>query len=382
MIGWDIKDRIIGLWRQHKIFLLLLLAVIALAVIGFCFVASNQGFYRKPIAKITAVSETKDEQVKTYDGSIEQIDKQQLDAVLMNGPHKGEKIKLQNTTSYSQTFDSKYKVGDEVFVSLTEGGNKSIVSAQITDAKRDIYIAYAALLFLLFTLVIGGVKGARSLASLAANIVIFSAVIELYLHGFNLIGVATAASLLFIVLSILLVSGVNEKSASAILGTVVSTLFAMLVAVIVMAVTHNDGIHYEEMEFLTRPPKAIFLMEILIGTLGGIMDIAISISSAIAEMCRKNAAIGRKTLFKSGLTIGRDIMGTMANTVAFAYISGSLPLILLLLQNGYTAFNIINFNISLEIVRALVGGIGIVASIPITLYIAVMLLNRKKMEEA
>jgi uncharacterized membrane protein len=112
------------------------------------------------------------------------------------------------------------------------------------------------------------------------------------------------------------------------------------------------------------------------------MDIAISISSSLKEIYDKNPQIERKMLINSGMEIGKDIMGTMANTLVFAYVSGSIPIILLLLRNGFPISYIININLSLEIVRALTGSIGIVLSIPITIYTSVMLLKSYKIGEA
>jgi uncharacterized membrane protein len=156
----------------------------------------------------------------------------------------------------------------------------------------------------------------------------------------------------------------------------------MLITMVVIWITKANGIHYEEMEFLTRPPEQIFIIEVLIGTLGGIMDIAITISSAIKELYDKNPDMGIKRMIQSGMEIGKDIMGTMANTLVFAYISGSIPMILLWLKNGIPIFNIINININLELIRAFTGSIGIVLSIPITLYISVLLLRNNKIGEA
>lgn len=230
-------------------------------------------------------------------------------------------------------------------------------------------------------LLVGGLKGFKSLASVVLNVIIFSLVIELYIRGLNLIFVSVVASILFIVVSMSIVGGINKKTGSAIIGTLAATGLSMLITVIVISATHSQGIHFEEMEFLTRPPEQIFIVEILIGTLGGIMDIAISISSAIKEIYDKNPEIERKVLIKSGMEIGKDIMGTMANTLVFAYMSGSIPMILLWLKNGYPVVDIININICLEIIRALTGSIGIVISIPVTLYISVLLMKNKRIEE-
>lgn len=357
-----------------------IIAILLVAASIFCYylISTDEACYKKTIAKITSITETADQQTEDMYGNIEQIYTQQICAVIMNGVHKGEKIQLQNTTSYSEAYDLKLKIGDEVFVSLTQKGNTT-VSAKILDVKRDKYISYIVILFILLILLIGGKKGLSSLISLIANIIIFAIVIELYLYKCNLVFITSTASIFFIIISISLVCGINRKAVSAAAGTMAGTMLSMLIAVAVIMATHGNGIHYEEMEFITNfDYSQIFLAEILIGTLGGIMDIAISISSAINELYEKNPDIDRKTLINSGVEIGKDIMGTMANTLFFAYISGSIPMILLLLRNGCPIFNIIGFNISLEIIRALTGSIGIVISIPITLYISVMLVGRNK----
>lgn len=367
--------------RRNRCLFILLTSLIVASVVSYYFVSTNQVFYRKTIAKIISVTETKDSQIQDMNGNVEQIYMQQMKAIVMNGIHKGAEIQLQNKVSYSQAYDLSFKVNDEVFLSITEDDSGRIASANILDFKRDKYTAYIAIVFILLIIFIGGFKGLRSLISVMINIIIFSAVIELYLRGFNLLLVASIAGVLFILVSISLVSGINKKTVSAVVGTMLGTLLSMAIAIVVIYATNAKGVHYEELEFLTRPPEQIFIVEILIGTLGGIMDIAISISSAIKEIYDKDPGIGVKVLVKSGMEIGKDIMGTMANVLVFAYISGSIPMILLWLRNGYATFYIININISLEIIRALTASIGIVISIPVTLYISILLLRRNGIGE-
>lgn len=367
--------------RRNRCLFILLTSLIVASVVSYYFVSTNQVFYRKTIAKIISVTETKDSQIQDMNGNVEQIYMQQMKAIVMNGIHKGAEIQLQNKVSYSQAYDLSFKVNDEVFLSITEDDSGGIASANILDFKRDKYTAYIAIVFILLIIFIGGFKGLRSLISVMINIIIFSAVIELYLRGFNLLLVASIAGVLFILVSISLVSGINKKTVSAVVGTMLGTLLSMAIAIVVIYATNAKGVHYEELEFLTRPPEQIFIVEILIGTLGGIMDIAISISSAIKEIYDKDPGIGVKVLVKSGMEIGKDIMGTMANVLVFAYISGSIPMILLWLRNGYATFYIININISLEIIRALTASIGIVISIPVTLYISILLLRRNGIGE-
>lgn len=355
-----------------------LLIIVSILILGF--VSSNETFYNKTIVKITSVTE-KDSQVENSNGKVEPIKNQLIKAVIMNGNYKGKEIQLQNTSSYSQVNDLNLKVNDEVFVLIQDNASNQIISAKILDLKRDKYIVYIAILFILLILLIGGLKGFKSLTSVVINIIIFLSIIQLFLHGINLTLTAVIASLLFIVLSISIVCGINRKTLSAVIGTLAGTLISMLIAVLVIQVNHWSGVHFEEMEFLTHPPEQIFLMEILIGTLGGIMDIAISIASSIKEIYDKNPEIERKMLINSGMEIGKDIMGTMTNTLVFAYVSGSIPIILLLLRNGFPISYIININLSLEIIRAVTGSIGIVLSIPITIYTSVMIFKNNRIGE-
>lgn len=363
--------------KKIKNNLLVISLLLFFSILSFYFVSTNEAYYNKTIAKVTAITENIS-QTPTQNGQAEVIKNQKITAIIMNGIHKGSEVQLENKTSYSQAYDLNLKVNDEVFIRIQQNDYNQIISSKILDFKRDKYIGYITILFMLLILLIGGLKGFRSLTSVVINILIFSAMISLFLEGYNLTLIAIISSILFIIISLFIVSGVNRKTISAILGTIIGTFISFLITIFVMWLCHSNGIHYEEMEFLTHPPEKIFLIEILIGTLGGIMDIAISISSSLNEIFDQNPNIRTKDLINSGLEIGKDIMGTMSNTLVLAYISGSIPLVLLFLKNKFPFSYIININLSLEIVRALTGSIGIVLSIPITIYTSVILLRHRK----
>lgn len=364
-----------GNYRQRAVVTIFLVILSLGAVL---FVNNNEGFYARSIAKITAITETCTKQSVDIYGNSEQIYTQDIKAVVMNGVHRGEKITLSNNTSESQVFDTRYEVKDEVFISYREDAQKNIISAGILDLKRDRQLVYVLIIFVFLIVMIGRKKGLRSLASVSVNIMLSWVLIDLYAKRYNVILITAAAGLLFILISILLVNGINNKSFAAICGTIAGTLFSLLLTLAVILVTDGKGIYYDEMDFLAYDSTKLFIVEVIIGTLGGIIDIAITISSAVNEIYMKNPDIGVKMLASSGREIGKDIMGTMANVLVFAYISGSIPMIILWLKNGYSTFNIINYNLSLEVTRALTGSIGIVISIPITIYISVFLLTYKK----
>jgi len=361
--------------KNINIFIIVILAI-GICILSFYLVSTNEKYYQKPIAKITSITENNSQ------NDSSKIYKQQLKAVLMNGIHKGKKIHLNNTVTFSQAYNFKFKINDEVFVSLNLDENNEIISSSITQIKRDKYILYVFIVFVALILLIGKGKGLRSLGSVISNLFIFFGIIKLLFFGYNLILISSIASLLFVSISIAFVSGLNKKSLSAILGTIAGTLSAMLIAVIVISLTKTKGLGYQEADFIAWLPqktdstvKLVFLSGILVGTLGAIMDIAVCISSSISEIINENPIVSKKELIKSGMEIGKDTIGTMANTLFFAYISGSIPLILVLFYNGISIGGVIGINISLEIIRALTGSIGIVISIPLTVLISVGLLK-------
>jgi uncharacterized membrane protein len=365
---------------RNKKFLIILAALIIILSASYFFISNNERFYDKTIAKIISVDE-KSSESQDINGKIEKVKDQKIKAVIMNGSHKGEEIVLQNKTSFSQVNDLNLKVNDEVFVTINVGADNKIVSSQINDFKRDKYMGYIIMLFSSLILLIGGYKGFRSLCSVIINICVFLMLVETFQFGLGFIIASIAASILFIILSIAIVCGINKMAMSAIVSTLACTAIAMLISLTVIMFNNWNGIHFEEMEFLIHSPETLFLVEIAIGTLGAIMDIAISISSYVKERCDMKPDIEKDELLKSGMELGKDIMGTMTNTLLFAYFSGSIPLILLLIKNNYPISYIININLSLEFVRALTGSIGVVLSIPVSIYIAVFFMKNKKIGE-
>ncbi|OOM79409.1 YibE/F family protein [Clostridium sp. BL-8] len=366
--------------KINKKFFYIGAGLIIIFLFALYFISTNDTLYNKPIAKITSIVEDGSNK-ETDNGKIEPIKNQKAKAIIMNGTYKGKSIELNNLSSFSQVNDIDLKVNDEVFISIVDNDNKEITSAKILDLKRDKYLVYILSIFIALILLVGGFKGFKSLLSVIINIIILFTVISLFSMGYDLMMLSIIASLFFVIFSILIVSGKNKKSISAIVGTLIGTFISLLIAGIIISSNNWNGIHFEEMEFLTHPPEKIFFIELVIGTLGGIMDIAISISSAIDELYNKNPNIDTKTIIKSAREIGQDIMGTMANTLVFAYLSGSIPTILLLLRNEIPITYIININLSLEFMRALIGSIGIVLSIPITIFTSILILKKHMIGE-
>ncbi|MEN1967784.1 YibE/F family protein [Lentibacillus sp. N15] len=356
-------------------------------ILAVCFVASivfvhhNYAFYDRPIAKIV-----KTELVKTKDVTDEQHNKdklftQQIIAELKNGDAKGQRIHLTNTYSSSGAYDQEYHVGNDLFVSIDKNKNEhTYVTGSIKDVKRDKYVLLIAWIFIFILLLVGKRQGLFSIISLAVNATILTYALDVYVktQSSRLLVICGISVVLFTVISLLLVNGFNEKTYAAIIATLLGTLIAMLVTYLVMWITSENGLRYEEMQFLTRPYKMVFMAGLLLGSLGGIMDVAITMSSSIFGLYEATPSISDKALKTSGKEIGRNIMGPITNILFFVYVSGSIPMLILYLNNASPLTFSFSMNLSLELARALAGGIGIVITIPIALYTSIFFVKRKK----
>lgn len=355
---------------------------LAVLLIGsLLFVNNNYSFYDRPIAKVMeAHLEESNDVVDAY-GNEDRLFTQSIEAEVKNGAEKNRSIHLINEYSASGAFDQAYKEGDELFVWIdADTGKGGELTGTIQDVKRDKHILPIVWIFIFILLLIGKRQGFFSIISLILNAAILSYALDIYVENFNigLLIICGVTVVLFTITSLLLINGFNEKTYAAIIATLLGTFISFFITYAVLWLTGENGLRYEEIDFLSRPYKPVFLAGLLIGSLGAVMDVAITMSSSVFEMYENNHTIDNKTLKKSGLHIGRDIMGTMTNILFFAYISGSIPMLLLFLKNASLWGFTLSMNLSLELARALAGGIGIVLAIPIGLYISIFFVNRKR----
>ena len=355
-------------------------------IIALCFVASvffvthDYSVYERPIAKVIKTSLESTTEMEDMYLNEDRLYTQSIVAQLQNGEQKGQLIHLKNEFSSSGAYDQEYKVGNDLFVSIAKDKEGPELAGTIKDVKRDKYVVIVAWVFIFTLLIVGKKQGLLSVISLVVNAVLLSYALDFYMRtsGISLVWICGIAIILFTVLSLLLVNGFNEKTYAAIIATLLGTFSSLFITYLAMWVTGENGLRYEEMQFLTRPYKMVFYAGLFIGSLGAVMDIGITMSSSIFGLYEKNNDISVKALKASGLEIGKDIMGTMTNILFFAYISGSIPVILLYLKNASTLGFTLSMNLSLELARALAGGIGIVLTIPIGLYISIYFVNRKR----
>jgi len=356
-----------------------MIALVLLAVSSILFVWNNYSFYERPIATITDVTNYEEEHVIDQFGNEDTLYSQSINAKIRNGEHLGQIITLTNHFSASGAYDQGFLAGDDVFI-WVDSFEEQELTGSITDVKRDHYLVIIAWLFLFVLMAVGKRQGLYSALSLGVNGLILSFALDIYLQASNdwLLVICAISSILFTVITLLLVNGANEKTYTAILSTLIVTTITMALAYVVLTQLNNNGLRFEEMQFLTRPYQTVFMAGVLIGILGAVMDVSITMSASIFGMYEENEAIEESTLKASGLEVGRDVMGAMINIMFFAYISGSIPSILLYFKNHSPLEFIVSLNLSLELARALVAGIGIVLAIPVGLYLSLYFVRRRR----
>lgn len=247
-----------------------------------------------------------------------------------------------------------------MFASIDENtDDDKVFTGTIIDVKRDHYVMFAAWIFIFTLLFVGRKQGLFAVLSLAVNAALLSFALDIYIStsGISLLVICGVAIVLFTIISLLLVNGFNEKTYAAIVATLLGTFISFFIAYLAMLVTSEKGLQYEDIQFITRHYKMVFLAGLFIGSLGAVMDVAITItmSSSIFGLFEKNNKISLEALRTSGMEIGKDIMGTMTNILLFAYISGSIPMLILYLKNALPLGFTLSMNLSLELARALAG---------------------------
>ncbi|HLR11589.1 MAG TPA: YibE/F family protein [Sporosarcina sp.] len=244
-----------------------------------------------------------------------------------------------------------------------------------------------AMILCILMIAVGGKKGAKSFASLLLNFIVFIIMLFFIMDPtLNPILITLIASIVMICINLFFVNEVNEKTKLAFASTIVtlSILFSFILWITNLSMIQGFG----EEEIVELAPFSLEIgidfikitaAIVIISTVGAITDVAVAISSPMQEIKKHSPTIERKALFRSGMTIGRDILGTDTNTLLFAFIGSYLTLILLFKDLAYTIGEMINSKIFMgEVITILCASIGIAIIIPITAFVNAFYLTREK----
>jgi uncharacterized membrane protein len=299
---------------------------------------------------------------------------------MLEGPQAGQTVDAyMNGPGGSQTV-ADYKPGEAVVVTITDDQDGRGPVLSVSDRWRLPALEILVILFAASVVVVGGWHGVRALLALGLTIVVILRILlPLMIAGVPPVPLAVLSATGITVATILLTEGWNRSSAAAILGT---TGAIAIIGFLAAAVTAVMGFSYtagSDLAFLTTPSgqgldlRGILLGAIILGAVGVLDDVTVTQAVLVNEIAKTSGMRGPR-LFASGMGIGRSHIGATVNTLFLAYVGAGLPLLILLLvsaQPGALVFN--DELIATEIVRTVVGSLGIVAAVPLTTYIAVSL---------
>ncbi len=305
---------------------------------------------------------------------------QSLNVVVLTGRHKGDVMPV---TNYLGPLHEKLaKKGTVLTVTITEDSREEGYQISVVNYNYVWLIAAMLVLFAAAVILIGRRNGVMSLAGLVvtlAALVFF--LVPMWLKGYPAIPLTLGVCVYVAVFCFVLLGGITWKTAAAVLGTVACVLLAGGFALVCGRIAHVSGMNMEEAEWLLDESRAmkdvtlnvrgLFVSGILISSLGAVMDVSMSISSAVCELGVVDPSLTHKKLFASGMNIGRDMIGTMTNTLILAFVGTSLNLIIIMYAAGMQFYQLINNDdVIMELIRGIAGSMGLVLAVPLTAFIA------------
>ena len=353
---------------MKKIVLLLLMLIFTLPVF-----ADEPEILPSALGKVTRV-----EYVDMNDENISQT-KQQVEVKILKGEFKGESVILDNVLTGNPYYDIKLKKNTKVILHAEDNGSGAEFS--IEDIKRSGTLMWLAISFCALLVWIGRKKGLFSLVSIVITLLLITHVMSpMILFGINPVLASVLVCIISTAVTMYLVGGFNAKSTSAVFGAFLSLVFAGILSYITMYTAHLTGFSDENSMFLyTAHPEldfiSITIVTMVLATLGAVMDIAMSIASTVNEIYSVDKTKTVKELFMSGMNVGRDIIGTMANTLILVYLGGALPLILLASNIDMQKFFNLN-QVVTEVASALIGSIAIVICVPLPAFAAATMIKK------
>lgn len=294
---------------------------------------------------------------------------------MLSGEKKGEIFEA--TSSEGNLFGAVCEKGSKVIVIISTAGDSSLVSVYSLDRE---YVVYAFVgIFLLLICIIGGKNGIKSVLGLGFTMI---SIVYMYMpmiyRGFSPFWAAIIIVIITTIVDMYLIGGFTKKTVSAMLGTIMGVLCSGISAHlfgIAAGISGNNVSNIETLLFVGQNTKiqigGLLFSGILIASLGAVMDVAVSVASTINEIYEKNPSIGRKELFKSGMNVGKDMMGTMSDTLIMAYTGGSLSALVVNYAYDISYIQLVNsYSIGIEIMQGISGSIGIILTVPFVSMVA------------
>lgn len=329
--------------------------------------------------KAEVVAVTKDN--VTESGNL--VGNQEVVLKILSGTHKGEEVEAVSSSGY--LFGAHCTEGMKVIALVSESQGELAVSVYSADRGFAVYAMIG--IFVLCILVIGGKKGVASVGGLAFTMIcIFFLFLPMIYRGYSPILSAVLVVILTTGVTMCMIDGLTRKSAAAMAGTVLGVIVAGIFAWVFGKVTQITGYNVSDIEELIYVEQKtdirigeLLFSGILIAALGAVMDVGMSIASTLSEIQQKKPTLTGRELFASGMNVGRDMMGTMSNTLILAFAGGSLNTVVFIYAYHYQYMQIINmYSVGVELMQGISASMGVVLTVPFTSAIGAWMLTRKK----
>lgn len=310
---------------------------------------------------------------------------QLLLVTVRSGDYKGQQMQVYNYVG--PLYGGPLKVGDRATV-LISTYSDGTVNATVYEFDRLLPLCIVLVLFIAAAVAVGGRTGVKSLVALAVTLVcLFGVLLPSLMKGANTLLMTFIVCAYVAVVSLTIVGGVRKKTVCAMLGAVAGTALALLFGLLAQGLTRIDGLRIDDVEPLlqlrqTGTPiglRGLLVGGIVISALGAVMDVTMGIASSLSEVHAANPELSRRELFRSGMNIGRDMVGTMTNTLILAFLGSGFTLILYLYSLGLSPRQLLSSAyVSLEVVSGVASSVGVILSIPLTALITAEVFTREK----
>ena len=364
------------------------------AIMAYFFLMLSIGLYLMPSLHKDTNKEYIAEQCKATVLSVDnsnlrvlgilQNGEQTLKIKVLSGSFKGREITAINQLTARKGSDKIFEPGDTAFVVLTKNKDNELVLAVAMDYYRLDLTIILIVLFSVLLIAFGGVVGAKALLSFIFScLMIFKIVVPLTLQGWDPIWLAFTSVVILTAVIIFLVTGLTRCGLSAFSGAIAGVLTTCLLATLFTDLFRINGAVMPFSEILLYSGyqdlnlSSVFIAGVFFASSGAVMDLAVDISTGMSEIIAKRPDISRVQLGLSGIKIGRAVVGTMTTTLLLAYSGGYFTLLMAFTAQNIPVANFLNYNqISSEIVKTLVGSLGLILVAPFTALIASVILKK------
>lgn len=310
---------------------------------------------------------------------------QNLIVRVKTGQYAGQQMMADNTVG--PIYGTPMAVGDRVTVGLSTYADGT-VRCYVYEYDRSTGLLLVVAAFLIVTVLVGGKVGVKSLVSLGLTVAaLIFILLPLLLLGWPTIPTTFLISVLVTAATFVILGGVDKKTVCACLGTLAGIALATAFGLMAQSILRIDGYRQEYAEALLQLRQTeesmigitgLVTAGVIVSALGAVMDVAMSISSAIQELIRVNADLTAKELMKSGMNIGRDMVGTMTNTLILAILGSGLTLVVYIYSLGLQPWQLLSSAyMSLEAISAVASSIGVMLAVPLTAAICAVTFGKK-----